>query len=99
MRFFRSARGGVGSVDNDPGHRARVGNQGQMPGVDLGDVGMRTVSHEQQFCGWDGVVSGANHGPGRDGLPSGRPGGFGKGAESYRPLGGGQQRAAVVDFG
>ena len=87
-----SAFGGVGGVDDDAGHGAGVGDQGQVPGVDLGDVGVRTVGHEQQL-GWrDGVVSGADHGPGRDGLPSGRPGGFGEGAESYGSLGSGQDR-------
>jgi hypothetical protein len=63
-----------------------------VPGVDFGDVGVRTVGHEQRLGGRDDVVSRADHDPGQDGLPSGRPGGFGEGTEGYGSLGGGQDR-------
>jgi hypothetical protein len=35
----RGSAGGLGRGDDDAGHRARVGDQRQVPRVDLGDVG------------------------------------------------------------
>ena len=39
--------GGLGGLDDDAGHDAWVGDHGQARGVDLGDVGVRAVGHEQ----------------------------------------------------
>ena len=87
----RSA-GRAGGIDNDLRHRVGAGDHGQVPGVDIGDVGARALSHEGQFGGRDDPVGGADHGPGRDGLLGRWPGRLGERAGRWRPLGDGDDR-------
>src|SRR4029077_9394869 len=80
--------GGPGRGDDDAGHGAWVGNQGKVPGVDLGDTGVRPLGHEQLLGRGDHVVGGADQRPGRDGLPAGSSGGGGHGPERDGARGG-----------
>src|SRR5271154_2913317 len=46
---------GAGGFDDDGGHGAGVGDQGQVPGVDLGDVRACPLGHGQLLGGRDDV--------------------------------------------
>src|SRR5580692_6209089 len=82
--------GGVDGLQDDAGHDAGVGDHRQVRGLHFGDVGVRVLIHGQLQRQRDGVVDGADHGPGRDGLPGRDACGLGEGAGGDRRLVGGQ---------
>lgn len=55
--------GGAGGFDDDLGDDAGVRDQGQVAGVDRGDVGLGALGHGLQQSGRDDLVGGADHGP------------------------------------
>ena len=42
---------GLDGLEDDAGHDRRLGDEGQVTGVDVGDVGARALGHEPQLCG------------------------------------------------
>src|SRR5690242_15802403 len=69
----RGSSGGLDGLKDDAGHDRRLGDEGQVPGVDVGDAGARALSHERLVRERDDVVCRPDHGPGRDGFPGGVP--------------------------
>ena len=65
----RSPENVLDGLEDDVGHDRRLGHEGQVPGVDVGDVGARALGHERQLRGRDDLVRRPEYGPGRDGLP------------------------------
>ena len=55
--------GGAGGLDDDLSDDAGVGDQGQVSGVDLGDVGLGALGHGFQQSGRDDLVGGSDHRP------------------------------------
>jgi len=54
-----------------------LADQGQVPGVDVGDAGTGALGHGLQQCGRDDLVGGADHGQDgmvfQAGVPDGSP--------------------------
>ena len=73
QRRMRGSSGGLDGLQDDAGHDRRLGDEGQVPGLDDGDVGAGTLGHERLVRGRDDVVRRPDHGPGRDGLPGRGP--------------------------
>src|ERR1700722_3757611 len=61
--------GGVDGLEDDVGDDAGIENHGHVRCFDRGDVGVGPLGHEHELGRRDGVVLGADHGPGRDGFP------------------------------
>jgi hypothetical protein len=73
--------------------RHRVGDHGQVRGVDLRDVGSGPVGREELLGRGDDAVVHADDVPGRDRLPGRDAGRIGERVGGEGPLGGGQHRA------
>src|SRR5262249_29206662 len=50
--------GGLDGLEDDAGYDLRFGDEGQVPGFDVGDVGAGALGHERQLCGRDDLVCG-----------------------------------------